>query len=153
MLFGCWICAYSLLLVKLCCFDWLIRFQDLRVYTYSGESVFFCFVIYQLLCWMSKDFYTLLVCLHAFAVFSYETYLQRLFLCNVHYVNNIVKYIIKCIFINYSDIFVSAHWCPSYFSFPIWVHTCFNICDRCWMKNLYSQSNTHTGAALAHLAL
>ena len=60
----------------------------------------------------------------------------------VLYINNIVKYIIKCIFITYSDIFVSTHCCP-FFSFPIWVNTCYTICNHSWMQNL-SLSHTHT---------
>src|SRR4029434_3526226 len=70
------------------------------------------------------------------------------FVC-VMYINNVVKYIIKFIFISYSDIFLSTHWCP-YFTFPIGVNLLilFVIVLECKIslthKHIHTHTHTHT---------
>src|SRR4029434_1225328 len=66
------------------------------------------------------------------------------FVC-VMYINNVVKYIIKFIFISYSDIFLSTHWCP-YFTFPIGVNLLilFVIVLECKISLTHTHTHQHT---------
>src|SRR4029434_6304792 len=90
--------------------------------------------------------------MHLQALVMKLTYLQALvmkptskgFVC-VMYIINIVRYIIKCIFITYLDIFVSVHWCPSYSPFPFeLILVIIFVIVLEYKISTHSQTHTHT---------